>query len=599
MTSTSISPPVPHAGRSHASPHSLADLPLADPGVPDLRSGESLLLWVARGQRWLLGVSIMWGILWMGAQAAVPAALGAGVQAAADKAPSRVAMWAGVVLVLGIAQAVAGVLRHRKAVANWIVAASRIQQLVARRARDLGDALPRQISTGEVVSVTASDVERIGSAFDVAARFAGSIVAFIGVGIVLILASPTLGLIVLIGMPALSLVILPLIRPLERRESIQRERAGEASAIAADTISGLRVLRGIGGEHLFVERYRAASQHLRESAVSTARIRSTLDALQVLLPGIFVVLITWLGARMALEGTLRVGELVAFYGYTAFLVLPLRTITETADKWTRARVAARRVTRILSLQRADEEPGALSLDSSAGALVPDLHDSVSGIAVQPGELIGVVCSDPGVAGRLADHLAGYGDRSAHVTVGGRSLADLALADLRHTVVLQDKDPVILSGSLADLLVVPGSTADRLPAAVFAASADDVVEGLGGDPADPEGGYAAELPERGRTLSGGQRQRLSLARSLMADPPVLILDEPTSAVDAHTEARIAERLRVHRAGRTTVVFATSPLLLDRCDRVLFAPDGVVIATGRHHDLVHSDPHYRGVVIRGDF
>ena len=587
-----------HTTTAHRSPHSLRDLPLTDPGVPDLSSGDALLKWIARGQPWLLGMGMLWGVLWMGAQAAVPAALGAGVQAAANKQPQTVALWAVVVLILGIAQAIAGVLRHRMAVANWITAASRIQQLVARRARDLGADLPRQISTGEVVSVTASDVERIGSAFDVAARFAGAIVAFIGVGIVLILASPTLGLIVLIGMPLLSLVILPLLRPLERRESLQRHKSGEASAIAADTISGLRVLRGIGGEQLFVSRYRQASQSLRTAAVSTARVRSALDALQVLLPGFFVVLITWLGARLALEGVLSVGELVAFYGFTAFLVLPLRTITETADKWTRARVAARRVTAILSLGRSDEEPTTSTGAHPELTSAPSLVDSDSGVSVNAGELVGVVCSDPGVTGILADHLAGYGERSARVTVGGTPLSDLSLDELRTVVILQDKDPVILSGSLADLLVVPGSDRSALPAAIWAAAADDVIEGLGGNPADVHAGYDAELPERGRTLSGGQRQRLSLARSLMAQPPVLILDEPTSAVDAHTEARIAERLREQRSGHATLVFTTSPLLLDRCDRVLFAPHGTVIAGGNHHDLVRTNADYRAVVIRGE-
>ena len=585
------------------SPRSLSDLPLADPGVPDLRSGDRLLMWIARKQARPLTVAIVWGIAWMAAQAAVPAALGAGVQATANRQPNTVALWAAVVLVLGVAQAAAGIMRHRLVVVNWIVAASRIQQLVARRAGDLGADLARQVSTGEVVAVTASDVERIGSAFDVVARFVGAIVAFIGVGIVLVLSSPLLGVIVLVGMPLISLVILPLLRPLERRESAQREQAGIASAIAADTISGLRVLRGIGGEELFVARYRDASQHLRTAAVSTARVRSTLDALQVLIPGLFVVLITWLGANLALNGTLTVGQLVAFYGYTAFLVLPLLTVTEAADKWTRARVAARRVVAILALNRADGDGstgGSRDADdlSNAAHTGVTLNDSRSGVVARPGGLTGIVCADPVTAGELADRLGGYGEREATVLVDGTPLTDYSLDQLRSVLLVQDKDPVIMSGSLADLLIVPGSSAESLPAAIWAAAADDVVDGLGGDPADVKHGFDSELPERGRTLSGGQRQRLSLARSLMANPDVLVLDEPTSAVDAHTEARIAERLGEHRSGRTTLVFTTSPLMLDRCDVVLFAPDGAVVSEGRHRELVHNDPSYRAVVIRGE-
>jgi ABC-type multidrug transport system fused ATPase/permease subunit len=409
-------------------------------------------------------------------------------------------------------------------------------------------------------------------------------------------------LLVLIGLPLLSLVILPLLRPLEKRESIQREAAGQASAIAADTIGGLRVLRGIGGEQLFVARYHNASQEVRRAAVSTARVRSILDALQVLLPGIFVVLVTWLGARLALDGQISVGELVAFYGYTAFLVLPLRTITEAADKFTRGRVAARRVVSLMTIQRDESAQAAAkrvdnpNLDSLPHALA--LTDTSNGITVPAGTLVAIVCADPSSAGDLASRLAGYGEQASGVSIHDIAIEEFSLDDLRRTIVLQDKDPVILSGTLSELLAVPGSDLGFLSAATHAACADDVIESLGGDPNDAERGYTAVVPERGRTLSGGQRQRLSLDRSLMSRAPILILDEPTSAVDAHTEARIAAGLREFRTGQTTVVFTTSPLVLDQCDHVLFAPESVVVAQGHHHDLLRTNAQYRAVVIRGD-
>jgi hypothetical protein len=227
-----------------------------------------------------------------------------------------------------------------------------------------------------------------------------------------------------------------------------------------------------------------------------------------------------------------------------------------------------------------------------------LIDTEREIDIAPGTLTAIVCADPSTAGELASRLAGYGEQSPGVQINGIAIEGFSLDDLRETVVLQDKDPVILSGTLTELLVVPGGDSELLPAATHAACADDVIEGLGGDPADIEGGYSAVVPERGRTLSGGQRQRLSLDRSLMTRAPILVLDEPTSAVDAHTEARIAMRLHSYRAGQTTVVFTTSPLVLDQCDHVLFAPDGVVTTAGHHHDLVRSNPDYRAVVIRGD-
>jgi ABC-type multidrug transport system fused ATPase/permease subunit len=132
-------------------------------------------------------------------------------------------------------------------------------------------------------------------------------------------------------------------------------------------------------------------------------------------------------------------------------------------------------------------------------------------------------------------------------------------------------------------------AERLAAALRTAAAEDIVEGLR-DRLD------SLVAERGRTFSGGQRQRLVLARALAADPEILVLVEPTSAVDAHTEARIAERLRSHRAGRTTLVTTSSPLLLDRVDTVVFLQDGVVTAQGSHRDLLTEVAAYRAVVTR---
>ena len=136
-------------------------------------------------------------------------------------------MWSFVVLALGITQAGAGIMRHRLAVTNWITAASRVQQLVSRRAAYLGADLPRQVATGEVVAVTANDVERMGSALDVACRFVGAIISFVAVAVILLLEQTVLGLVVVVGVPLVALAVFPLVRPLERRERTQRARFGE------------------------------------------------------------------------------------------------------------------------------------------------------------------------------------------------------------------------------------------------------------------------------------------------------------------------------------------------------------------------------------
>ena len=180
-----------------------------------------------------------------------------------------------------------------------------------------------------MVAVTANDVERIGSALRRArARFAGAIISFVTVAVILLLEQVTLGLVVVVGVPLVALAVFAARPPARAAGAHAARPLRRGHSLAADTVAGLRVLRGIGGEEHFLRQFQAKSNEVRTAAVRTARVRSLLDALQVAMPGLFVIAVTWLGARLAVEGELSVGALVAFYGYTAFLVLPLRTITE-------------------------------------------------------------------------------------------------------------------------------------------------------------------------------------------------------------------------------------------------------------------------------
>jgi ABC-type multidrug transport system fused ATPase/permease subunit len=220
----------------------------------------------------------------------------------------------------------------------------------------------------------------------------------------------------------------------------------------------------------------------------------------------------------------------------------------------------------------------------------DLADSESGLVVRHGLLSAVVTHDPTTGAAVADRLGRY--RDGCVTFGGVDLAAARLADVRRTILVSDSAASLFSGRLRDVVAVdPGADEATVQAAMATASAADVLEAS-------QDGYDTLIEERGRSLSGGQRQRLVLARALVADPPVLVLVEPTSAVDAHTEARIADRLAEHRRGRTTVVTTSSPLLLDRVDEVAFLRGGRVVATGTHRQLLDTEPAYRDLVTRGE-
>jgi ABC-type multidrug transport system fused ATPase/permease subunit len=572
----------------------LARIPLSDPGDPDLRSPVRFLLWIARGQRRTVIGGAFFGAVWMGTQGVIPAALGEAVNAITQRNTTALILWVSVVLALGILQAAAGVLRHRRAVSNFLQAGARVQQQVIRAAIRLGAALPRQVGAGEVASLGTTDVIRIARLLDISARGTGALVSIAIVAVILLSTSPQLGLVLLAGVPIAALLILPAMGPLERRQRAERQQRGAASSVAADTVAGLRVLRGLGGESDFAARYAITSQAVRRATVRTALVQSLLDGVQVLLPGAILVTITFLGARLVESGAIPPGQLVADYAYAAFLALPVQTLIQAASIWSSATVAAGRVLSVLRLE--------VDLASPADAAVPpvdgDLVDGESGLTTQRGRLTAVVVADPDVASATAARLGRFADPAgdARVTLGGIALETLPLAEVRRRILVLDRDPQLLVGTLRDAVDAPSARPrdeDERPSvdeAIAAACGDDIVSGLGD-------GLESIVAERGRSLSGGQRQRIALAAALRADPDVLVLDEPTSAVDAHTEAMIGERLSALRRGRTTVIFTTSPLLLGRADEVAFLDAGRVVR-GSHAQLIGTDGRYRAVVTRGD-
>ncbi|HYU84849.1 MAG TPA: ABC transporter transmembrane domain-containing protein, partial [Kribbellaceae bacterium] len=230
-------------------------LPLDDPGTPDHRSPDRFLLWMAKGQWHTLLGGMAFGIAWMSAQAVMPAVIGIAIdRGVAARDSDELVKWTGVMLAIGLVQAFCGIMRHRFAVTNWLTAAYRTVQLVGRQATRLGGALRRKVSTGEVVAIGTSDLSYLGQVMDVSARFAGAVVSFVLVALILLRTSVTLGLLVLIGVPTLMLIIGPILRPLQTRAAAQRQLMSELSNTASDIVSGLRVLRGIGGEQVFLEK---------------------------------------------------------------------------------------------------------------------------------------------------------------------------------------------------------------------------------------------------------------------------------------------------------------------------------------------------------
>lgn len=431
----------------------IQDLPYPDPGVPDARSGPRFLWWLGRNQLGGQLKALAWGLLHFVAVSAQPFCVGFAIEAVVDRSGARLALTGVVMALCGVAIAVGDTFLHRAAVTNWITAAARVQQLLARQASQLGSALTRRVAAGEVVAVSTGDVEKIGWFVEAVSRFTAAAVTVLLVCVGLVVYEPALGVVVAVGLPVLALAVLPLLPRATRRADVQREKAGRATELASDTVAGLRVLRGIGGEELFLDRYRSASQEVRHAAVRSARMWSLISAIQVLLPGLLLVAVVCYGVHLAREGRITVGELVTVYSSVMVLTYPLRHFEEIAMAYSFSRPSAHRAAGVLSLERATDTGGSLAAEAPSG----DLYDPATGLLAPSGRFTAVVCGDPDAAGVLAERLGGHpAEDGPSVLLGGVPLDELPLDCARAAVLVQDKDPVLLSGTLRELLDVPAS-----------------------------------------------------------------------------------------------------------------------------------------------
>ncbi|MFI7645254.1 ABC transporter ATP-binding protein [Micromonospora sp. NPDC049460] len=582
-------------------------IPHPDPGIPDTRGPLRYLWWLTRCQPWRVLRGGLLGTAWMTGLSVRPYLISRAVDDGLRAGDTRaLTLWVAAIVVAGAALAYLGIMRHRTMTFIREDAKARSSAVVLRHLSRVGAVLPRRSAAGEVATVGGADVDRAAEVLTITGPGVGAVVAYAVVAVVLWSISPLLALCVLVGVPMVGLVVAPLLRRLERVESAYRQQQGELTARSGDIVAGLRVLAGVGGRGLFARRYAARSRDLLAEGYRVGAVNSWIDAATVAVPGLFLAAVVWLAARMAVTGEISVGELVAVYGYVATLIVPVWFLLEGSHLLIRGRVAARRIIALLAVTP-DGVGGPRVLPCAPGAApVPDarrptraaapagpadLHDPASALTVPAGRFTAVAATDPADAVALADRLGRYvvGD----VTWGGAPLTGVGLDEVRTRILFADHDAHLFAGTLRETLrgARPDADDERIGAALHAASAEDVVDAL------PHG-LDTPLDTRARSLSGGQRQRVRLARALLADPEVLILVEPTSAVDAHTEARIAARLREARAGRTTVVFTTSPLLLGRADRVAHLDAGRVVGAGGHADLLAADPGYRRLVARDD-
>lgn len=564
---------------------------VADP-VPS--TGARLLLQVLRGRTRRLALFLLLISTWQVCEALVPVLIGVTIdRAVATGDGAQLALWLGALVLLFAVLSYSYRFGAQVAFRVGQEAMHDLRMRVARKALD-----PRGtrngLLPGETLSLATSDVELIGVTLRVVGYAVASAVAVVVSAVLLLRIDLVLGLVVLLGVPVV-LVLLQVVTPvIARRSAAQQALLARATGVATDLVRGFRSLKGIGAEQVAADRYRRESARARDAGVRTADSYGVMAGLTTGAAALFLAVVAVLAGVLAAEGRISVGELVAIVGLTQFLAEPMRILGDLLAELAAARASAQRIVDHLA------SPPMLAAgphDDGRPARELELLELSTGplrgvtLAARPGELLGVVATDAAAAAALVGVLSGEvaPDDPASVRLDDRPMAEHTVASRRRRLVVAPHHVDLFEGTVVGNIDPDDRLGpDRLDELVGAAAVEDVLR------LHPDGLHRAVTPD-GATYSGGQRQRIAYARALATDAPVLVLHDPTTAVDAVTEHRMARGLRAARRDLTTWVLTSSPALLAQADRVALVVDGRVVALGPHADLVERED-YREAVLR---
>ncbi|MFF0273302.1 ABC transporter ATP-binding protein [Streptomyces sp. NPDC004330] len=564
-------------------------------GVP---TGGLVLRQAIRGQRRRVISASLLGMTHQGCEALVPVVIGATIDTAVATGSSSALLKLLIVLaVLFLVLSTCYRTSARIGEGTGELAAHKLRLNLAARVLDPRGGADANRLPGALTSIATNDARRVGSVATVISYGVSAVAALVISAVALLNISVPLGLLVLLGIPPLLWLGHRISRPLEQRSEAEQERAAHASGVAADLVTGLRVLKGMGAESAAVDRYRTTSQDSLSAALRAARSRAGHEGAILALTGVFIAVIGVVGAYLAMDGSISVGDLVAAVGLAQFLLGPFQLLTYVNAELAQGRASAKRIAEVLASPVTVEAGHDVPADPAGHVALRGVSlGSLRGVDLDlpAGSLTGVVARDPAAANDLLVCLAREADPAeGAVELDGTPLTALDPDELRRVVLVAHHDADLFESTLLDnvragLGTAPDDGPDSVRRALEASAADEVARLL------PDGADTL-LAERGRSLSGGQRQRVALARALAADRPVLVLHDPTTAVDTVTESRIAAGLREVRRDRTTVLVTTSPALLAVTDRVVVLEDGAVRAAGHHTELLAADATYRAAVL----
>jgi ATP-binding cassette subfamily B protein len=553
--------------------------------------------------RWkglLLGVSV--GLVWTVAKVSVPTlvkwAIDRGIETGDQAAIRR---WAGAIAIAGVVSASFTGLRRFVAFREARYAEADLRDRMFAHIMRLHFGFHDRSQTGQLMSRANSDLLQIQNFIVLIPLTISNFVTVVAVAVILARMDLTL--------TVLALGSLPLVNWLAKRFSsrlhplmlgVQQESA-ELAGVVEETVSGVRVVKGFGAEDVQRTRLRAEADDLYEVSMSTARLRAVYWPALELLPNLGLIAVLGYGGHQVLDGNMEIGSLVAFNAYVALLIWPLRMLGMIIAQTQRAIAAGERVHEILVTEpQVVDPPEPTPLPSGGGEV--RFEDVSFGYApgrrvldhldlvLRAGESVALVGATGGGKSTVARLMARFYDvGDGRITIDGVDVRDLRVRDVRRSVGLVFEDTFLFSDSIGANIAFadPDAAQATIERAARLAGAHEFVTRL------PEG-YDTEIGERGFSLSGGQRQRIAIARAILADPRVLILDDATSAVDPTKEYEIRDALAEVMTGRTTLVIAHRPATIALADRVVLLDGGAIVADGTHGELLRGNERYREVL-----
>jgi ATP-binding cassette, subfamily B, bacterial len=545
-------------------------------------------------------LAILSGLSWQGAAILTPVIAAKAIDAILAGDRDAVYMWAGIAVGIGVVEAAAGAGRHVFAMRNRARGLAHVRDDLLDQALRLDARFHDRFPPGELMSRSSSDAEVVSRVLDASGHTFGYLVTVVGASVVLLLVDATLALVILAPLPLLMFGFWRYSRRYSTRTKIYQEELGHASAIVEETVAGIRVVKGLGASAALSQKFRETSERVRDRALDVAAADAVFLPALELVPLLDQVLVLWLGGQRVLDGELTLGEFVAFNAYVVILVWPLRVLGHRISTLQNALAAAERIVEPL-----EEEP--VVLDSpDPRSLDPDPHgadvrfagvrfgyDERSPILdgfdlhVEPGASVALVGRTGSGKSTVAALLARFYDPQAgSVQLDGIDVRDLPLAEVRQAIALVGDETYLFTDTVRANIAFgrEDGTDAEIEAAAGAAGAHEFIEEL------PDG-YDTLLGERGYSLSGGQRQRIAIARAILADPDVLVLDDATSSVDTTKEHEIRAALKIVAEGRTTIVIAHRPATIALAERVVVLEGGRVVEEGTHAELLARSPRYR--------